>query len=165
MKTTFRLENAIIHVAKLFTFLIVSSLLMISCDDDDKDLITLPTSVEQASPADDYVGQYFLKGDDCGFQTQGIRITKIRPVKSVHDGFTGTEHSVYVENLLGSATGPVEASWTGGAYVISRQMVRMQQQEMFLSARIYSYQDQLTIDYQLSDNFGGKRCAATFQKN
>ncbi len=114
------------------------------------------------TPAQEFIGSYTLIQSTCKTFQFELEITDRDPVQMIDPALLNEGKMVFLRNFMNSST-PLTAVWDGGAFVATKAPLKSEGRTYLVNARVYEYLGNVTIDYQLFDQFT-QRCSATFGK-
>jgi hypothetical protein len=109
-------------------------------------------------PVSDYVGNFDLMEDDCHSPAYVIEISRV-PL-DIQDA----NPKIYIFNLVNNERSVVVAEWDGGAFVIKNQDYMLQQELVQVTGRLYEYEGELSVSYELTGPDRQHSCSGKFRK-
>ncbi len=163
MKTTLFFPAIRVSSCIAITCCLVLALATLSCEKPiTEPVVTDALSIAPATPAQQFIGIYEVKATSCSTSPFRLEINDRGLVNQEdHEAFEEGK-LLYLKNFMHS-TEPMTAVWDGGAFVITGETIRRAGRSMLVNARMYKYLDEVTIDYQINDQYTS-RCTATFEK-
>lgn len=116
-------------------------------------------------PASDYVGNFDLMEDDCNSPNYMIEISRV-PLTDYREpqDHRNDNPRIYISNLVNNVRSAVVAEWDGGAFVIKNQTYVLEQESVQVTGRLYEYEGELSVSYELTGPHSQRNCSGKFRK-
>jgi hypothetical protein len=165
MKTLLNLTSSSCHLCTLILFCCTLLLPWTACTDPDPEFHTTFPPIQIFDPANDYVGTFDLMDDDCNSTSYTIEISRYALIGDNDQIISPLDKPrIYISNLVENGRNPVIAEWDGTAFIVYDQDLHVDNEQLKVSARLFEYEGELSVNYNVSGPLRNARCSGKFRK-
>lgn len=163
MKTLLKLTNSSCRLCNLMLICCTLLLPWTGCTDIEDPIIAPAKPI--FDPANDYVGNFDLMEDDCNSTPYTIEINHFALIgDNDHISNPLAKPRIYISNLVGNGRNPVIAEWDGTAFIVYDQDLNADNVQLKVSARLFAYEDELSVNYNVRGPLRNTHCSGKFRK-